>query len=293
MKVPSFFCRPLLQYAKLSKWLLYLGLFLGFSNIAAGQVLLSSFGTSYTNTDSRTFDQYGPVDISNCTSVSFSIEYFFSLPWEGSGNMESCDDECIGVIPCGCDPNQPALGACNQCWDFLWVRFMVDGVEVGGDLIGDSGTTDAEQSGTISLTYCTNGNASNAAIEVYTQTWAANESITFTNITITCIDDTPTLPSIGPFCETAAAVALNPNPGGVSGTWTGPGVVGSTFNPAVAGVGTWNLNFTSNPADCAGSATTSVTVTPATTPALTPIGPFCQTDAAVPLSTNQSGVNGS
>ncbi|MCB0551760.1 MAG: hypothetical protein KDD19_29610, partial [Phaeodactylibacter sp.] len=171
----------------------FLLFFLG--NSAIGQVIFSNPGRTYNNTDSRTFDSYGPVDISNCTSITFSLQYSFSLPWEGSGNMEYCNEVnpatgqpyCFSGVPCNCDPNIIALpgSSCYNCWDFLWVRFLVDGVEVGGDLIGDAGTTNAEQSGTISFTQCTNGLSGNASIEVYTQTWAADESVTFSNITIT------------------------------------------------------------------------------------------------------------
>ncbi|MCB0588013.1 MAG: hypothetical protein KDD06_22165, partial [Phaeodactylibacter sp.] len=295
MKVPSSFLRPVAWFGRLSGCILPLVFFFCSTSTATGQTLLSEPGPfTYNNTDSRTTDIFGPVDISNCTSVSFSLDYSFSLPWEGPGNMESCDDECISPFPCGCDPNIPAVvgDPCYNCWDFLWVRFMVGGVEVGGDLIGDSGTTDAEQSGTISGTFCTDGLAGSASIEVYTQTWASNESVTFSNVTITCIDDSPTLAPIGPFCETDGTVVLGSNQGGIDGSWSGPGVSGSTFTPSVAGAGTWTLTFTANPGECAGSATTDVTVNPAITPALTPIGPFCQADAGVPLSTSQSGIIG-
>ena len=296
MKAQLSLSRLLIRHAGVLKHRLPAGLFfLFFMNIAAGQVIFSTPGMTYTNTDGRTFDAYGGVSVSGCTSVSFSVDYSFSLPWEGSGNMESCDDGCIGIVPCACDPNIIAVpnDGCHNCWDFLWVRFFINGVEVGGDLIGDAGTTDAEQTGTISTTFCTNGAPGNASIEVYTQTWGATESVTFSNITITCIDNTPTLPNLGPYCQSDAPVALPTSPGGVPGTWSGPGVTGgNTFNPALAGTGTWNLTFTANPSACAGSATTAVTVIPSATINLTPIGPFCQTGAPVPLPGTQSGVNG-
>ncbi|MEL7223241.1 MAG: hypothetical protein AAGJ93_18085, partial [Bacteroidota bacterium] len=47
--------------------------------------LLSDPGLTYGDTDGPTFDNYGTVDVSNCVSVVFSIDYEFSDPWEGSG----------------------------------------------------------------------------------------------------------------------------------------------------------------------------------------------------------------
>ncbi|MCB0548764.1 MAG: T9SS type B sorting domain-containing protein, partial [Phaeodactylibacter sp.] len=116
---------------------------------------------------------------------------------------------------------------------------------------------------------------------------------TFSNITITCIDDSPTLPNLGPYCQSGSPVALPSNPGGVSGTWSGPGVSGTTFNPAAAGAGTWVLTFTAAPGECAGSATTSVTVTPFTTPTFTPLAAVCQSAAPIALlTTSQNGISG-
>jgi hypothetical protein len=106
--------------------------------------------------------------------------------------MES-SDECVFVIPpCAGDPNNSLIGGCAQCWDFFWGQFMIDGAQVGGDLVGEAGTTDAEQSGSVSLDYCTKGAASVASINVTTQTWANNESVTFSGIMIICYVGVPT-----------------------------------------------------------------------------------------------------
>jgi len=295
MNAPIFLPPFLLRHAAFPKRLLLLGLlFFCFADMAAGQVLFFDPGETYTNTDGETFDSYGPVNVSNCTTVQFSVEYNIPLGWEGSGNMETSDEcgTCNGN-PTNQSPDCITTGAfINGCWDFLWVRFFIDGIEVGGDLIGEAGTTDAEASGTITLGYCTNGTANNASIQIVTQTWAMFETISFSNITITCIDDSPTLAPIGPLCQNAAPVALSPNQGGVAGTWMGNGVAGNSFNPAVAGPGSWTLTFTALPGECAGSATTTATVTPLVTPALTPLGPYCQSNAPVPLFTTQNGITG-
>ena len=161
--------------------------------------LLSDPGMTYTNSDGPTGPDVYSVDISSCTSISFSVDYSFSLPWIGSGNMESAG-ECNFGTPCAGDPNFPTAGSCNNCWDFLWAQFNLDGAPVGGDLIGDAGTTDAEQSGSIFLNdICTDG-AQDADISIVTQTWAANETITFSDILIICWEAAPTITTNNPLC---------------------------------------------------------------------------------------------
>ncbi|MCR9102794.1 MAG: gliding motility-associated C-terminal domain-containing protein [bacterium] len=229
-----------------------------------------------------TTDIYGPVPSGTCGIIRFSVDYNFVLPWEGNGNMESAD-EC-GIGTCAGDPTMPQAGSCDVCWDFLWVRFMVDGVEVGGDLIGDAGTTNAEQSGTISFDYCASGTPSNVSIEVYTQSWTTDEVITFSNVAIECVDNPAPIPGFPNRCELANLLALPTNIVGIMGNWSGSGVSGNIFDPSI-GPGTYSLTFTPNPGTCASPASTTITVTPATTPNLPVPPPFCETQANIPLNT--------
>ncbi len=166
---------------------LVLGLRMGLSQTT---VLISDPGTTYNNTDAVTTDVYGPVASMTCGTIRYSVDYSFSAPWEGGGNMETAD-ECIGT-GCAGNVSTPALDGCANCWDFLYVIFLADGIEVFSEVIGDVGTTDAEQSGTITFDYCASGMAGNVSMEVYTQTWAGSESVTFSNVSIECIDDCET-----------------------------------------------------------------------------------------------------
>jgi len=140
---------------------------------------------SYTGIDVPATENFS-ADVSNCTSVSISFNYSFSLPWEGSGNMETCD-ECPG---CGCDPENGIAGGCTPCWDFLYGVMQLDGSTVFSDLIGDTGTTDLQQSGTMSSGFiCTDG-ASTVDLDITTNTWAGDETSTFSTIVITCYEAT-------------------------------------------------------------------------------------------------------
>ncbi|MCB0599367.1 MAG: SprB repeat-containing protein, partial [Phaeodactylibacter sp.] len=71
---------------------------------------------------------------------------------------------------------------------------------------------------------------------------------------------TPSLAPIGPFCQSAPPTSLATNQGGVSGSWSGPGVNNNTFNPAATGQGAFTLTFTPAPGACANPATLNVTV---------------------------------
>lgn len=92
-----------------------------------------------------------------------------------------------------------------------------------------------------------------------------------------------TITPAGPFCSNSAAVNLTAAQAG--GTWSGTGITNAntgTFNPAVAGPGTWTISYTI-PGPCGNIGTTSITVNPNPNPTITPTGPFCTLDAPLNL----------
>ena len=243
-------------------------------------VLLNDPGNSYNDTDGPTFDVYGPVDVTNCSSVRFEMDYSFSLPWEGSGNMESSDECAFGIPPCAGDPRSP-LGPCANCWDFLWAQFMIDGAEVGGDLIGEAGTTNSEQSGRITLDWCTGGRAASAAINVTTQTWAADERVTFSALMIICYEGLPDAnANPNPLCddEELDLIGRVDDPGVVDlSEWTGPGTIDDplSLNTTVSDIPPGSATYTLTTTDVNGcTASDQVTVIVHPTPDAFPAGPL-------------------
>jgi gliding motility-associated-like protein len=233
----------------------------------AQTVIFSDPGATYSNTDSMTTNTYGPVSVSSCSSVSVSLNYNFSLPFSGAGHMESSDECPFGVPPCAGDPTMPDEGGCAQCWDFLYVQFQVNGTTVDTRLIGVPGSL--AQSGT--LTYgpvCTNG-AGTVGLIVQTQTWAANESVTFSNIAVTCWDGSSTVSANpNPVCsgQSFNLQATLSNPPSVGSTlWTGPGNIANPtqlntqVNNAPAGTNTYTFTATDDNA-CTTTSTVDVTV---------------------------------
>ncbi|MEM9980988.1 MAG: SprB repeat-containing protein, partial [Bacteroidota bacterium] len=68
----------------------------------------------------------------------------------------------------------------------------------------------------------------------------------------------------GPYCEGSGAITLMGNPSG--GSFSGPGISGNTFDPAVAGVGTHTITYTYTENGCTVTATESVEVNVGNTP---------------------------
>ncbi|WP_223274625.1 carbohydrate-binding protein, partial [Salibacter halophilus] len=69
------------------------------------------------------------------------------------------------------------------------------------------------------------------------------------------------------------------------GTYSGPGVSGTQFDPSVAGIGTHVIAYSvTNSNGCTDSDTTSITVNPLPTVSFTSLGTFCESDAAITLT---------
>lgn len=98
-----------------------------------------------------------------------------------------------------------------------------------------------------------------------------------------------TLDPIGPFCVDGPAVTLTQgSPAG--GTYSGTGVSGGSFDPALAGVGTHTITYTYTDGNsCTNSATYNVVVNPIPVVTLPAAGPYCVDAAAVQLSGTPSG----
>lgn len=249
-------------------------------------VLLSNGGKTYNNQRPAP-DEYGPIIVS-CTTIDFSVDFNFSGPFAGSGpnNMES-SNEC-GACPG--DPDDPTAPGCPFCWDFFRAQFMVDGVEVGGGLIGAG---DNRQSGTISLSGVSVPPGSSVSIIITNQTWNNDERITFSNIRITgTAAPADLLPLVGdPFCQTRGNVSLTPSQNGLTGTWMGTGVTGTNFNTNTAGPGTHLLRFTPSNGQCATPNTIEVTVEPSGPVPLDDLD-FCRNRGTITIPFPSSGVSG-
>lgn len=102
-------------------------------------------------------------------------------------------------------------------------------------------------------------------------------------ITVNAVPSVST-PTFANTCSSAASFALSgATPAG--GNWSGPGVSGGNFDPAVAGAGTHVLTYTYTSADgCPASSTSTIVVTPAPVVSLAPQANLCANASPVLIS---------
>lgn len=83
------------------------------------------------------------------------------------------------------------------------------------------------------------------------------------SVTVNALPTVSITPLTGPFCSNSPSVALTGSPAG--GLFSGTGVTGSNFSPAMAGIGTFTISYLYTYANsCANSNTTTVTVSSCT-----------------------------
>ncbi|MBI3133328.1 MAG: gliding motility-associated C-terminal domain-containing protein [Bacteroidetes bacterium] len=160
----------------------------------------------------------------------------FTITYTISGGCGATDTESIVVnaaddasfnytaaLYCTTDPNPTPTVTGTPGGTFTISAPGVINASTGQMNIGSSGT------GTFTVTYTTAGTCSASSTATVTITSGANATIT----------------PAGPFCADAAPVNLTAvDPGG---TWTGTGItdgVNGTFDPSVAGAGTFTITYT-------------------------------------------------
>jgi|GEM_PF-2598854 len=130
-----------------------------------------------------------------------------------------------------------------------------------------------------------------AGTTTITYTYVDGNGCVATASTAMTVDPLPVVnvTPVGAVCINNGNVALT---GGIpaGGTYSGPGVTGSTFNPVAAGAGTHVLTYTySDGNGCTNSSNFSVTVNPETNVVFDPIADVCENDAPFQLLAGQPG----
>jgi PKD repeat protein len=95
-----------------------------------------------------------------------------------------------------------------------------------------------------------------------------------------------TINAVADLCETDAPITLTAADAG--GTWSGGGVTGDTFDPAVAGEGDHVITYTIAGL-CGDTDQTTIHVDAMPDASINAVGPFCAGDAAVTLTASTSG----
>lgn len=97
-----------------------------------------------------------------------------------------------------------------------------------------------------------------------------------------------TITPVAKMCANDPPVTLTAHDPG--GDWSGPGVTGSSFNPAVAGPGAHVIKYEVTNADgCSDTDETTITVAPVPDATITPVGTLCFTDKVIVLTAVHNG----
>ncbi|HHM20837.1 MAG TPA: hypothetical protein ENJ20_02330, partial [Bacteroidetes bacterium] len=210
------------------------------------------------------------IDLSGYCDISVSMEVF------AAGNFE-CDDPGAPIF--GCQGMTPP----DNSHDQVVFEYSLDGGAYTqiAYVCGDNGTGLLSVSGL---------NGTTLQLRFSAACKSNGETYTIDNIIVNgSVATTPTFNPIGPLCENDPPVTLpTTSLEGITGTWD----VGPAFDPSGQGGNTVTITFTPDPSFCASEATLDIEVEALSTPMPPGIGPFCETDPAVPLLTGINGITG-
>ena len=205
----------------------------------------------------------------------------------GCSNMGS-GSATITVLPLPVADVGPDVAVCEN-----------GAAQIGGDPTASDGTGDYTYSWTpadgLDDPSISNPTASPLATTDYTITVTdANNKTAIDTVTVT-VNPLPTVTftPIGPFCISNVAVDLSGAVSPAGGTFSGTGISGNDFDPAVAGIGTHTVTYTfTNQNSCTNSVSQDIVVTDLPTVSFDPVGPFYVYEPAVDLSAFVSPAGG-
>jgi gliding motility-associated-like protein len=127
-----------------------------------------------------------------------------------------------------------------------------------------------------------------AGIHTISYTLTSGACTATTNSTLQIVQFIPAtiIGALGPYCIYEGVVNLQPIAQNAGGVWSGPGVTGTNFDPALAGAGTQTVMYSTDPAPvglCPDFATTTILINP--TPIINAV-PTNATSGCNPLTIN-------
>ncbi|MDD2635934.1 MAG: gliding motility-associated C-terminal domain-containing protein, partial [Bacteroidales bacterium] len=225
-------------------------------------------GTGVTN---PTTGQFSPL---------FSGPGDFLISYEITNGMCSNNNSFTIHIDSVIDPTINPIGAICQTSSSITLSAVNPGGTWAGQGIIDpiNGILDPSvvEHGNNTMTYTTiNGSCVATDLHIY-QVDAAVDATILSNLGTICIDNPP--------------FVLNSVQSG--GIWSGQGVSNPStgaYNPLSAGDGTHEIIYSLQNGTCIDSDTIYITVAPIPDATIIPVGPFCETDAAISLAANSTG----
>ncbi|MEO9532159.1 MAG: gliding motility-associated C-terminal domain-containing protein [Crocinitomicaceae bacterium] len=195
-------------------------------------------------------------------------------------NFAGGEEVCLSIWYCG----PQGAGASGQNTANSHFAFKLDGTQIGPDVLVPTNTGWTEHTFTVIMTP---GNHTFGVISG----GAAQYSIWFDNFNA----DLCSAPSCDPSWTTTTTCSTDPPinldaliTGDAGGTWSGTGVTGNMFDPAV---GTQSITYT-NAAPCTDFSTQSITVTTTADASWASPGAICEADGIIDLNTFITGTAG-
>lgn len=183
----------------------------------------------------------------------------------------SSDTETITVSNSTDATVNPITPLCTGDSPVLLTAATGGGTWSGTGVSGNSFDPSMAGAGTHTITYTISGACGSADTETATVT--ANPDATIAPVSSMCTGDLP--------------VTLSAATGG--GTFSGTGVSGNIFDPAISGAGTFTITYNVSSGGCSSSDTEMITVNSNSDASITPTGPFCTGEAPVTLSAATGG----
>ncbi len=255
----------------------------GWTNILPAQTVTPQVGyntftfsgpITWNGTDNLLIEINYSNNNTGTTATQNTARYFTGLTYNAT-NFHRADNVTAGTINgYTMTMNQVYAGRNN-------VRFMAS---VAGAITWTPGAGLNTTSGAAVV-------ASPNSTTTYTATAASPAGCTSSSTVDVIVNPLPTVTCGGPYgplCVNTGTVTLSGDPAG--GTWSGPGVSGNVFDPAVAAAGSHVLtyNFTDGNG-CTSSCTTTIVVNGVPNVTAGAYGPYCSVDLPVSLGGTPNG----
>lgn len=268
--------------------------------------------TVLINVSSNDLDPDGNVDLSSYNSACTLCVYpqHGTLVNQGNGTFNYIPDPGYSGVDSFIYEVCDQMALCDTAWVIITVNqaddcstnciasFSTQGV-CAGDITEFDGSMSIACSNSSIVQYTWNlgdGNSSDGPDPAHLYTTPGDYIVSLTITTDSgCIDTTSQIVSIlelpvvdisplDDVCSNQSIILSGGQP--IGGSYSGPGIAGSTFNAATAGIGTHSIHYTfTDNNGCSGVDSTTITVVNAPEAFLDPIGPFCISDGPSPVPT--------
>jgi gliding motility-associated-like protein len=217
-------------------------------------------GTTSTLTVSgaTTYSWSPATGLNSTTAATVTATPTTTTIYTVTGTSGTCSSTATSTVTVNTVPTATATGTTLVC--------VGQTISLGVTTAATSFTWNGPNTFTSNIQNPTIPNATAVNSGIYTVTVASNGCTAVSTLSVNVTNSTSvTITPAGPFCSGTAATNLNASVTG--GTWSGTGITNTatgTFDPSVAGVGTYTITYTIS-GSCGSKDSTVITVNPGPT----------------------------